>query len=184
MWRELGMHMRKLGTVHGGRCGLRILPTIPHNQRMASPLSLPNAKDLTKEAPRSPRVRLGGYALLARMIDKGRAFLVGKNGEYNFDCPLDEHLLSFKGVTGDQVRQLLASGAGDEEIVHWFNQNGTPRTAEEIERWSAEEERGSLHGHPEKGAWFDEQCRSLGLDPATASLFDMLEADDRVSFHG
>lgn len=33
---------------------------------------LPNAKDLTREPPRSPRLRLGGYALMARMIDKGR----------------------------------------------------------------------------------------------------------------
>ena len=40
------------------------------------------AKDLTKEAPRSPRTRLGDYALMARMIDKGRAALNGSVGEY------------------------------------------------------------------------------------------------------
>jgi hypothetical protein len=39
------------------------------------------AKDLTKEPPRSPRVHVGGYALLARMADKGRATLNGKAGE-------------------------------------------------------------------------------------------------------
>jgi hypothetical protein len=31
---------------------------------------MPIAKDLTKEAPRSPRTRIGDYALMARMIDK------------------------------------------------------------------------------------------------------------------
>ncbi len=29
--------------------------------------------DLTKFPPRSPRVRLGGYVILPRMLDKGRA---------------------------------------------------------------------------------------------------------------
>ena len=33
--------------------------------------------DLTKFPPRSPRVRLGGYAILPRMLDKGRAELTG-----------------------------------------------------------------------------------------------------------
>ena len=46
-------------------------------------------KDLTKEAPRSPRVRIGGYAILARTYDKCRALLWGNIGEYHFDCPLD-----------------------------------------------------------------------------------------------
>ena len=52
-----------------------------------------NAPDLTQRPPRSPRVRLGGYALLPRMLDKGRATLAGKNGEYHYACPLDQRLL-------------------------------------------------------------------------------------------
>src|SRR6187401_3125623 len=40
------------------------------------------AKDLTREAPRSPRVRTNGYALLARMADKGRATINNTAGEY------------------------------------------------------------------------------------------------------
>jgi hypothetical protein len=38
--------------------------------------------DLTQRPPRSFRVRLGGFVILARMIDKGRATLSKKNGEY------------------------------------------------------------------------------------------------------
>ncbi|MDB6038094.1 MAG: hypothetical protein JWM99_1935, partial [Verrucomicrobiales bacterium] len=56
------------------------------------------APDLTQRPPRSPRTRLGGYALLPRMLDKGRATLVNKNGEFHFDCPLDQHILSFLGI--------------------------------------------------------------------------------------
>ena len=43
--------------------------------------------DLTLRPPRSPRCRLGGYALLPRMLDKGRATLAGKNGDYHYACP-------------------------------------------------------------------------------------------------
>ena len=36
------------------------------------------ALDLTQRAPRSPRVRLGGYVILPRMLDKGRATINNK----------------------------------------------------------------------------------------------------------
>jgi hypothetical protein len=36
--------------------------------------------DLTQRPPRSFRVRLGNYVVLARMLDKGRATLAGKDG--------------------------------------------------------------------------------------------------------
>src|SRR5947209_6633574 len=75
--------------------------------------SLKNAKDLTREPPRSPRLRLGGYGIMARMIDKGRATIAGTAGEYHFNCPLDNMLFGFKGVNGEDVRQVLASGASD-----------------------------------------------------------------------
>ena len=40
-----------------------------------------HAPDLTKQPPRSPRVRLGGYVILPRILDKGRALLAGTQGE-------------------------------------------------------------------------------------------------------
>ncbi len=41
-------------------------------------MALNNAPDLTQRPPRSPRVRLGGYVILPRMLDKGRATINGK----------------------------------------------------------------------------------------------------------
>ena len=35
--------------------------------------NLSHAPNLTQRPPRSPRVRLGGYVVLARILDKGRA---------------------------------------------------------------------------------------------------------------
>ncbi len=143
--------------------------------------SLPPAKDLMREAPRSPRHRLGGYAILARTADKGRAALNGTIGEYHFDCPLDNMLFGFKGVKGDEVREQLLHGASDDDLVAWFNTHGTPKTSDEIQTWADEADRLTFHGHPEKGEWFDGECRRLGLDPTSATLFEMLEADDRDS---
>ena len=53
--------------------------------------------DLTQRTPRSFRVRLGGFVVLARMLDKGRAALSKKYGEYNYNSPTDQHLVRFLG---------------------------------------------------------------------------------------
>lgn len=140
------------------------------------------SKDLTKEAPASPRTRVGGYAILARMADKGRATLNDKAGEYHFDCPLDNILFGFKGVKGDDVKELLANGASNEEIATWLDSHGAPKTAAEIKEWADGIEAFRPYDDPERKDWFVEQVTPLGLDPKTTTLFTWLETDDKVSF--
>jgi hypothetical protein len=140
------------------------------------------AKSLTTEPPRSPRFRLGDYALMARMIDKGRADLAGTVGEYHYACPLDQMLFEFKGVNADEVRKVLASGATDEQIVAWFDSHGSSKAAEEIKAWSSGVEGYRPYDDPEKKEWFAEECAKLGLKPESATLVDYLEADDVASF--
>ena len=143
------------------------------------------AKDLTKEAPTSPRQRTGGYVILSRMADKARADLAGTMGnEYHTNCPLDHMLLDWKGVAYADVRKALETGATDEAIAAHLDAHGTPKSPEEIKAWSDGMDKATMHGDPEKGDYFDGECRKLGLDPAKASLFDWLEADDRASFGG
>ncbi|SDT98026.1 protein of unknown function [Verrucomicrobium sp. GAS474] len=142
-----------------------------------------SAKDLSAEAPRSPRVRIGEYAILARTLDKGRASLAGTLGEYLYGCPLDKKLFAFKGLTGHELNELtalLAGGADDGQIAAWLNTHGTPRTAEEVRAWSAafEAERPGRDG----SAWFVSECLRLGLDPQQATTCDRMEEDDRQSF--
>ena len=84
-----------------------------------------SATDLTQRPPRSARARLGGYALLPRMLDKGRATLGGKNGEYHYDCPLDQRILSFLGIDAAALQEQLATGKGDGEILQWIEANQT-----------------------------------------------------------
>src|SRR5689334_18070269 len=100
-------------------------------------MSLNNAPDLTKQPPRSPRVRLGGYATLPRMLDKGRATITGKNGEYHYNCPLDQRLLSFAGVDPEALKRELATGKGDGEILEWFESHAKNKHTEvEKKTWS------------------------------------------------
>ena len=137
---------------------------------------------LTNEPPRSPRARLNNYALMARMIDKGRADLQGTVGEYHFACPLDQMLFEFKGVKADEVKKLLASGATDEQVVAWFDSHGTAKTAEEIETWSNQVEGYRPYDDPERKDWFSGECAKLGLRPESSTLVDYLDADDAASF--
>ena len=139
-------------------------------------------RDLTRQPPRSPRKRLGGYALMARMIDKGRADLQGNVGEYHFACPLDQMLFDFKGVKPEEVKKLLGSGATDEQVVTWFSSHGTAKTPEEIKIWSEGVEGYRPYDDPEKKEWFSGECAKVGLKPETSTLVDFLEADDRASF--
>jgi len=140
------------------------------------------AKDLSKEPPRSPRIRVGGYAILARMADKGRAFLNGTVGDYSFNCPVDNLLFNFKGVTGDEVRPVLKSGASDEAIAQWLDTHGTPKTADEVNEWADQMENTRPYEDADSKDWFIGAATKLGLRPETATLFDFLEADDRDTF--
>jgi hypothetical protein len=137
-------------------------------------------KDLAKEAPRSPRLRVGGYAILGRTIDKCRALVAGNIGEYHFDCPLDNMLFGFKGIKGDDFKAQIEKGASDQQMAEWLDANGEKKTPDEINRWGDEITAYNPYNVPEKRDWFVEQVTPLGLDPAKTTLFDWLETDDKV----
>lgn len=141
------------------------------------------AKDLTKVAPRSAYdTSLGGFAILARAIDKGRATIAGTNGDYNFDCPVDNMLFSFKGVKGEDFEAELREGKTDEEMLAWFQANGIQKTDEEIKAWSDSHHSNYSYAHHEdagKQAWFRGECARLGLDADKTTLFDYLDVDDK-----
>jgi hypothetical protein len=139
------------------------------------------AKDLTKEAPRSPKIILGGYAILSRTIDKCRAAIAGTVGEYHFDCPLDNQLFGFKGIKGDGFKAYVAEGHSDDEILAWVNAQGTPKTPDEIAAWSKKVAANNYADAPDKKGWLVGENTRLGLDK-DATLFDMLAADDIASF--
>lgn len=85
------------------------------------------AKDLTKEFPRSPFEELAGLPWLARMIDKVRALNAGMIGEYTpFPCGGDQNFLRTIGIEPDAIKDVITSGASDEEIGRWVKAHVRP----------------------------------------------------------
>jgi len=89
-----------------------------------------------KEFPRSPRETLAGYVLAARAIDKCRAVLVGWQGEYHSNCPLDQMWLKFAEINYAEFRAFVASGATDDEITEWIGEHEKKRPRIEIIAWN------------------------------------------------
>ena len=94
------------------------------------------AKDLSKTAPRSARDTLGGYVIAARTLDKCRAVLAGTEGEYHFDCPLDNFFFGFAEIKGDDFKDFVATGATDDEVAEWIQTNAKERERAEIIEWN------------------------------------------------
>ena len=140
------------------------------------------ALDLTKIAPASPKTRVGGYVILARMADKARAeFLGGNLGDYHTDCPLDHMLLDWKGVQYSDVKQAILDGADDGKIAALLDDKGTSKSPEEIKEWSDSMVKMNPYFNPERREWYAGTCQEAGLDPATTPMFDWLEATDTPS---
>jgi hypothetical protein len=143
------------------------------------------APDLTKQPPRSPRVRLGGYATLPRMLDKCRAVIAGTNGEYNYDCPLDQNFLEFAGVDAKGLKRQVATGKGDGEILAWIEKHQQrQRDAAEIAAWSTFQEQ-IAPATPDMREFFNGVHQKIG--PKRSDIrtwFDILDLDDYVSFGG
>ena len=141
--------------------------------------------DLTEHAPRSARSRLGGYVILPRLLDKGRAQIAGKNGEYHYSCPLDKRWFEFVGVEAIELLGELESGAGDMAVLSWINANSRHHhDPVEIDAWSRWQET-RVPGDLESREYFSGLHRAAGKDREDiVTWFDLLDLDDYVSFGG
>jgi hypothetical protein len=141
--------------------------------------------DLTQHPPRSPRVRLGGFVHLPRLIDKARAHVAGTGGDYRYDCGMDQHFWAFTGIKARDFIKPVRAGRSDSQLLAWVLKHGRPhRTQAEIVQWSA---------------WFEQRAPSAVdgrefFNSAAAKLapkredvstwFELLDLDDYVSFGG
>lgn len=81
------------------------------------------AKDLTKEEPRGARESLGGFELGARALDKCRASLAGTNGDFVFNCPMDQQFFGESGIDAEEFRTFVATGADDAAVDQWVREH-------------------------------------------------------------
>jgi hypothetical protein len=117
------------------------------------------------------------------MLDKGRAHIANRAGEYNYACPLDQRFLSFTGLKAEDILALLQHGKSDTEVLGWVREH-SPKADWEIATWSEYQ----THRAPtdnEGREYFNETIKQIA--PARDDLstwFDLLETDDYVSFGG
>ena len=141
--------------------------------------------DLAQYPPRSPRVRLGGYVALPRILDKTRAHLAGKPGEYKVNNPLDQRLFTFTGISAEAFLEAVKSGRSDTEMLEWIaSVQKPPREAWEIAAWSQWLETlppGDAKRHGMFAELINQHCPAR---EDIRTLFDRLDLDDYVTFGG
>jgi Domain of unknown function (DUF5069) len=142
-----------------------------------------SSPDLTQHPPRSPRVRLGGYAHLPRLIDKTRAVIAGKGGDYHYNCPVDQKFFAFTGIAAEVFYAEVQTGKSDAELLAWVATNSR-RQPFEVAAWSQWFEQagaGGADGHE----WVANVIKGNHSERDDIRSFaDVLDFDDYVTFGG
>ena len=138
--------------------------------------------NLALRAPRSPFDRsVAGVFGCARMADKARADRAGTPGEYNYNCPIDQVILEFLGISADDYQEAACANPNDLELSVLISEK-TQRTVEEILTFNAQ---GAARG-PEtddQRAFFGEalEAAAPGRTDVT-TWFGLLDVDDEATF--
>ena len=142
--------------------------------------------DLTQHPPRSMRVRLGGYVILPRVLDKCRASLAGKLGEFKYNCPLDQHFFRFTGIDAEALKAQVAKGLGDSALLEWIQANAPlQRQPWEILQWSEYHDRRGPDSDAETLEYFGKALANFtGTREDIRTWADLLDLDDYCSFGG
>ena len=139
--------------------------------------------DLTQHPPRSFRVRLGGYAHLARLLDKARAVLAGKGGDYKYNCALDQRFFAFTRIKPKAMLAEIKKGRTDVQMLAWVNAKAK-RPLHEVIAWSAWLEQlgpGGAEGHE----WIASVLKgNKSARDDIRAFADLLDLDDYLSFGG
>ncbi len=140
--------------------------------------------DLNRRAPRSPyNTDVYGMVHLARLIDKGRAFVGNTLGEYFYaeDSGMDRMALGFLGVPADEFTGALKEYSTDAEIEAWLKENYV-KSESEIEAFN--EKITNMGPENERyQAMMDRMLKKLGAEDSDISTwFAMMDLDDEKTF--
>ncbi len=140
--------------------------------------------DLQRRAPRSPyNTDVNGMVHLARLIDKGRAFIGNTLGEYFYaeDSGIDRATLGFLGVSPADFTEGLKKYTTDEEIEAWLKENH-PKSEEEIQEFN-EKMTGMGPENDRYKAMMAKMLRKLGTDRTDINTwFALMDLDDEMTF--
>ena len=88
--------------------------------------------DLVNGIPRSPYESMYGIVFLPRAIDKVRAEIDGKLGDYISRTFFSGILLEFLGIEPQDFVDAVAARDSDDEVWAWVKARMTPRSATEV----------------------------------------------------
>jgi len=141
------------------------------------------ARDLRKTPPRSPREKLGGLVIAARMLDKARADLLAINGEYNYyPCGLGAYFWKFSRLDPATFKDFVATGVGDEEVDRWVRENCTQKDPKTVIKWNNEMIGLRLCDLPEQvQEYFETYIPQFCHPPSKVKFFfDVYDVEERV----
>jgi len=142
--------------------------------------------NLAERSPRSPRVRLGGFVLLPRLLDKCRAEIAGTSGDYHYNCPLDQRFFAFTGLDHELLKAEVDKGGGDGAVLNWILANMPNKITDyQIAQWSTYREAAVPADNESRQYISDQIAASGGADrDDLGTWFDFLDFDDYVTFGG
>lgn len=88
--------------------------------------------DLTTTTPRSVREKVLGIVQLSRTIDKAKAAVHGKIGDYEYPCPMDRGLFEFLGMKESAFADFVKHAKSDAEIVNYSKAFVEKKSPDEI----------------------------------------------------
>jgi len=101
--------------------------------------------DLRIRPPRRWSEELGGIRWLPRLIDKARAAIQGRLGNYLYgQSPMDRSLLRALGIDYRRFTEIVRSAGGDDQAVLHALGETSPRALENARAWSGRLERNRL----------------------------------------
>ena len=144
------------------------------------------AKDLGKEAPRSPySSEIAGIILLARVVDKCRSQLVDlipNKDMYEYGAPADRSLFKQFSLDAQTLEAYIATGASDSEIGEWVLAHAEKTDAESIAVFNNEWKSKRLSDlAPASQAHIEKLLKQANLPEKTDRLrylIDVLDAKD------
>lgn len=134
--------------------------------------------DLRTAPPRSPNLELGGLLMLARTIDKVRATLPGGDlGDYQLDG-FSRRLWKGLGIEETDFVEAVKAAKSDADVVVWVRAHSDSSIYPELNEKLTARTVGDRIDDPE----FVAKYPVASTLPHDATLFDMLEADDKASY--
>jgi hypothetical protein len=94
--------------------------------------------DLTTSYPRSVHDKLFGLVQIGRTLDKGKATAIGKEGEYHYNCTMDQSVFAFLGIDHDALLDVIKKAKSDDEIESYVKTFIDKKSPQEIETWNKE----------------------------------------------